>query len=275
MTIHFKDNLKNLRSLRGNLTRERTELERSFRRLSSGIQVNDLHEGDSLEIASSLKSRIRRFAAAERVTHRAILAAKSAAGGLGDIARVVERMRDLAGRSADEQLSLTVRGELEDEFQGLKAEIIRLSDYADLHDPRMMYAGGSIDFQIAPATMGSDRVQVDFDGVTLTLLGLQDTSLVEQQEGVLLDGSSLFDDALHQIDQRQEHAGSLVKRLRRAVVGARTISSNLEAASSGVAEVDYAENQSVLVRAQMLLRSGVSVLAQANQGSGVALHLLH
>ena len=275
MTIYPKNNIKNLRSLRGNLTRERTDLERSFRRLSSGIQVNDSHDGESLEIASSLRSRIRRFAAAERMTHRAILVAKSAEGGLGDIARVVERMRDLAGQSADEQLALTVRGELEEEFQGLKAEIIRLSDHAELHDPRMMYAGGSIDFQIAPTTMSNDRLQVDFDGVTLTLLGLQDASLLEPQEGVLLDGSAVFDDALQQIDQRQEHAGSLVKRLRRAVVGARAISRNLQAASSGVAEVDQAEGQSVLVRAQMLLRSGVSVLAQANQGTGVALHLLH
>ncbi len=275
MTIYPKNDLKNLRLLRGNLTRGRSDLERSFRRLSSGIQVNDPRDGESLEIAASLRSRIRRFGAAERMTHRAIVVAKSAEGGLGDIARVVERMRDLAGQSADDQLSLTVRGELDDEFQGLKAEIIRLSDHAELHDPRMMYAGGSIDFQIAPATIGSDRVQVDFSGVTLTLLGLQDASLLEEQEGMLLDGAGVFDEALHEIDRRQEHAGSLVKRVRRAVIGARAITRNLQAASSGVAEVDHAESQSVLVRAQMLLRSGVSVLAQANQGTGIALHLLH
>jgi flagellin len=274
MSVHVKNDVKGLRSLRSDLRRGRADLEKSFRRLSSGFEIQHTEKA-SLELASTLRARIRRFSAAERSTTRAIHTARAAEGGLGDIGRVVERMRGLAGLSTDAGLTVAERGLMESEFQGLKDEILRLNESSELHDPRMMYAAGSIDFQLGPAGIPGDVVNVDFAGVTLTLLGLQDASVADSDAGRSLQDSPVFDEAIEHLGQRREHAGKLIGRLERAVLGARAIRRNLQAASSEAADIDEAEERSVFARAQLLLGSGMSVLAQGNQGSGVVLHLLH
>ena len=92
MTVYMKNDIKGLRSLRSDLRRGRQQLQSSYRRLSSGFKVSGGAEDVDAELTNALRSRINRYAAAERMTNRAIMHARAAASGLGEIGEAVERM---------------------------------------------------------------------------------------------------------------------------------------------------------------------------------------
>ncbi|MBU0551759.1 flagellin [Myxococcota bacterium] len=84
----------------------------------------------------------------------------------------------------------------------------------------------------------------------------------------------IADVALGQISESRAGLGAVQNRLESTINNLSATSENISASRSRIMDADFAQETAALSRNQILQQAGVSILAQANQGSQVALSLL-
>jgi flagellin len=84
-----------------------------------------------------------------------------------------------------------------------------------------------------------------------------------------------LDTALNWISSQRANLGAAQNRLGYAAASLSTTAQNVAAANSQIRDVDVASETSTMSKSQILMQAGVSVLAQANQISQLALKLLN
>jgi flagellin len=92
------------------------------------------------------------------------------------------------------------------------------------------------------------------------------------------DGRALItavDTANNYISSQRAQLGATQNRLGYAAASLTTTAQNVAAANSQIRDVDVAAETSTMSKSQILMQAGVSVLAQANQVSQLALKLLN
>ena len=85
---------------------------------------------------------------------------------------------------------------------------------------------------------------------------------------------SLLDAAVTQVSQARASLGAMQSRLYSASSSLAVATENAMAANSRIADADVAEELARLVRAEIVQRAGLSVLAQSNQAPLLVLRLL-
>jgi flagellin len=83
-----------------------------------------------------------------------------------------------------------------------------------------------------------------------------------------------LDTALDFISEQRAGLGAAQNRLEHSISNTKAAAENLASSNSRIRDVDVAEESSQMARTQVLLQAGVSVLAQSNQMSQMALKLL-
>jgi len=139
--------------------------------------------------------------------------------------------------------------------------------------------GGYLQFNSASAL----NVQV-IGGTNTTLLsgaaGVNNSKLFAASTISIanIDGASaavgILDASIEQVNNLRASLGAVQNRLQSTVANLNTSSENLQFSNSRVRDADIAMESSDLARAQVLMQSGISVLAQANQQPQMALKLL-
>lgn len=103
-------------------------------------------------------------------------------------------------------------------------------------------------------------------------LGLSDANVVSQDNAQSAIG--LIDNALTKVVSARATVGAQISRLNYTIDNLATSQENLTAARSRIVDVDVASESTALTQAQVLVQSGVAMLAQANQIPQMALQLL-
>lgn len=122
--------------------------------------------------------------------------------------------------------------------------------------------------------VGSYNSSVDIDLFRLDSRGLRltDTNIL-----TLDDANSAVNDveaAIDRVSQMRSHYGAMQNRLEHTLANLENTIENLSAAESRIRDTDMAEAITDHVRNQILLQSGQSMLAQANQIPGTILSLI-
>ena len=277
MGLRINTNVASLAAQR-TLAQTNRELNRSLRKLSSGKRVT--RAGDdaaALAISENLMAQIRGLRQAKRNANDAISMIQTAESGLSEISNIVIRLRELAVQAASDTVGEKERGFTDIEFQGLKEEIQRLSKSSEFNGIKLLDGtGGILEFQIGVGNNPAlDRLRYDGGAVdaTLSSLGLS-THEVSTKEGAQSALRSL-DDALVQINGARAKMGATQNRLSSTINNLSTSDENLSAANSRIRDVDVASETADMAKNNILVQSGVSVLAQSSQFPNVALKLLN
>jgi len=128
MGIRINTNIISLKAQR-NLGITTKALGQALERLSSGQRIN--RAGDDaagLAISEGLQSQVRGLRVAVRSANDAVGFLNTAEGALSEITNITQRLRELAIQAANGTLSVTDRGYLEDEKDGLIAEFDRIAE---------------------------------------------------------------------------------------------------------------------------------------------------
>lgn len=115
----------------------------------------------------------------------------------------------------------------------------------------------------APTSLGSTPGTGSIDDITIS-----------QSAGRARDVLKYIEAALNDISQARSQVGSQLSRLSSTVRNLATTEMNLTQANSRIKDVDVASETAELSKNQILMQAGVSVLAQANSSSQIALSLL-
>ncbi|MBK9775208.1 MAG: flagellin FliC [bacterium] len=273
MGIRINTNISSLNTQR-HLTKSSTEFSKSMEKLSSGLRIN--RAGDDaagLAISEGLKSDIRALDQASRNAADGISLVQTAEGALDEVSSILLRMKELAEQSLNGTLSDTDRGYLNSEFSALSSEIDRISDGVDFNGVKLLDgSGNTVNIQVGIGTEASDSVEVDL-AEDLDAAGLGLSATIDSASGAKTAMGEI-DEAISTVTSSRSDFGAVQNRLESSIRNINMTSENLAAANSRIRDVDIAKETSRMTSFQILQQAGVSMLAQANMSSGLAMSLL-
>lgn len=294
--------LKSQRSL-GESTRK---LNDSMEKLSSGQRINrSSDDAAGLAVSERIRAKLKSLDVAKRNASDGISYIQVAEGGLNEVSNIIVRMRELSSQAASDTIGNLERSFLDKEFQQLRSEVGRIIDTTEFNGTKLLSPADQRPISIF---VGASNRGVNMDGevpefedgedpdvITIDMADLSDMTdaldlivndeiaiVPEDSDGTASDlgptgTSELFtrlDNGLNAIAGFRATLGSVQSRLNSTITNIEIGTENLAAARSRIADVDYASETANMAQARILTQAGLSVQAQANQSSEMALALL-
>jgi flagellin len=243
-----------------------------------------------MALSLRMTSQIRSLSQAGRNVMDGISLVQVAEGAYNEVGNILIRLRELSVESANGTLSVTDRTSLQTEADRLIQEITGIANSTQFNGVVLLNnsgaGGNTIVFQVGMGTVSytlsaTDQISVTLYSLKASAFTSSGSDLTSGASQVIITTASNAQAALSTLDTVITNLNS-----SRAALGAaqndlesrsRNISisvENLTAARSRIQDVDVASETSELVRNQILVQAGTSVLAQANQLPSLALTLL-
>ena len=253
-----------------NLTASNTMLQKSLNRLSSGSKiVNPADDAGGLAVAMKLSAAATRQGATASVLGNAVSYLQTQDGSFKVAAKVLDRISELRTYYADPTKSASDLSNYDKEFTELKAQLTAVSN--ETFNSVALF--GTSTYSIVATEDQSTGSQI--------ILAASDLSSTGTGVGVLTAAANLgvlsiaqITTAIQNVAAMRAQNGASQNRLGFATELLTVNKANLEAATSRIMDVDVASESTQLARWNILVQSGTSMLAQANQSSSTALKLL-
>lgn len=276
MGLRINTNMMSINAQR-NLRGAQMSQAKTSEKLSSGSRINkSADDAAGLAISENLSAQIRSFKQSARNAQDGISFIQVAEGGMNEVGNMIVRLRELAVQSASDTIGSKERGYLDKEAQQLKREIERIAQGTEYNGQNLLNGSGEVmDFQIGVKNNEFlDRISYDpaDTNVSIESLGLGDISILDK--GGAQSSLESLDDSLVVLNQNRSSLGALQNRLNSTINNTEVAIENLSAARSRIKDADVATQSAEMARSSIMLQSGISVLAQANQSQAMALKLL-
>ncbi len=270
----------NIAALEANtaLSNTNERLNANMMRLSSGQRINNAgDDAAGLAISERFKANIVSLDQAKRNANDGVSLIQTAEGALQEVSSILIRMRELGMQAATDTVSTGQRGFIQNEFDQLRSEIDRIGGTSNFNDLDLLtgqFAGAvnALTFQVDLSGDPAQQIQVAIGTVSPSALGIENIALTATTTARA--SLSIIDNAIQGLSAQRATLGAAQNRLATAINNISTQFNNLSAANSRIVDVDVAEETAALSRHRILMQSGISVLAQANQIPQLALQLL-
>ena len=273
MGIRVNTNVASLNTQR-HLYNTTQRFQKSMEKLSSGLRIN--RAGDDaagLAISEGLKADIRALDQASRNAADGVSLVQVGEGALDEVSNILVRMKELAEQSLNGTLSDSERTYLDSEYTALTSEIDRISAATEFNGVKLLDGtGGSVNIQVGIGSAATDRVAVDLSGNMNTATLGTSTAIDTAANAQTAIGE--IDAAIDSVSSKRADFGAIQNRLESSIRNISMTAENLSAANSRIRDVDVARETSAMTSNQILQQAGVSILAQANMTSSMALSLL-
>ena len=273
MGLRVNTNVASLNAQR-NLSLSNARLDRSLERLSSGLRINRASDDAAgLAISERFRAQIRGLQQAERNANDGVSLLQVAEGSLNETSGILIRLRELAVQSANGTLGTGERAALDEEFQAQLTEIDRIANVTQFNGVQILDGSApTITFQVGTNNTANDQIAVTGVNATSAGLGVAGTAIATQSGSLAV--LSALDTAINSVASLRGGFGAAQNRLESAIRSIQISTENTSAAESRIRDVDVASETAALTRNQVLQQAGISVLAQANVSTQVALRLL-
>ena len=261
-------------SAQRNLSVNTNQLGRSVERLSSGLRITRAaDDAAGLGLSESLRAQIRSINQSVRNSSDGISLTQIADGAASTIGNLLSRLRELSSQSASGTVGNTERSYIDQEFVALRSEIDRIAQVTEFNG-QALTSGSTISFSIAIGfrSGAGNSLSLDLHDITTSSLGIGSVNVSTSANA----SSALanIDSAISAIATARAEYGSIQNRFEATIANLQVTSENLTAAESRIRDADIAHETSVFTKNQILVQTGISVLAQANNLPKQALALL-
>jgi flagellin len=263
------------------LDKNSNSLNRSVERLSSGLRINAAWDDPAgLAVSEKFRAQIASMTEADRNANMGINLLATAEGALSIVDDKLTRMRALSVEAANGTLTSLDRSYLDVEYQQLKSEITRVAEVTNYNGLSLLdgtYSSGStaggIQLQIGTYTVSDqDYYSVNIENMTASALGLSSSTLTTT--AAAQSAITITDSAISTKDTERTRIGAYVERLQYTIQNLAVAKENAINSESQIRDVDFASETSEMVRSQILVQSGIAMLAQASSIPKYALSLL-
>jgi flagellin len=283
MALIVNTNVASLNAQR-NLATSQSELAVTLQRLSSGLRVNSAKDDAAgLAVSEAFTAQIRGNNQAVRNANDGISLGQTAEGALGQIARNVQRIREIAVQAANGTLSDTNRQQLQKEVDQLTQEISRIVQTTSFNGTLLLSGANTLTFQVGSSGSADNQVTITTTNLavngsaglytysgSLTATGVINVTTQANASAALAN----LDADIKQIAAIRSTFGAVQNRFEAVIANLQNYVENLEASRSRIMDADFAAETAALTRGQILQQAGVAVLAQANALPQTALTLL-
>lgn len=159
MALSINQNIMAMNSYR-NLSLTQSNLGKSLEKLSSGFRINRAADDSSgLAISEGLRSQVRGNKQAVKNAQDGISVVQTAEGALNEVHDMLQRLRELAVKGANDTNDAQSRAYVEQEMAQLKEEILRVGASTNFDGRKLLWDGKEIKDQTAGA--GALNIEAD------------------------------------------------------------------------------------------------------------------
>lgn len=257
------------------LQKTSTRIQNVIATLLSGSQ--DTRAADNiagLSIAAQLQNRVSSLKAAGNNLAQGLSLVQVASGAIGQQQEIVQRLQSLAAQSNSGALTDEARTGLNTEFQGLVAELNRLSGNTRFSGQNLL--DGTFSFSVDQALSGEAQ-----DGAVLNIPNTSSAALfdgkslnISTAQGAT-DAAKILADAARILGSAQAQVAGFAGVLGYASASLESAIFNQEAARSELSDADFAAVSTQLSLANLLRGAQTSTIAQGNRLPSTVLDLLN
>jgi flagellin len=261
-------------SAQRNLGVSTASLGRSVERLSSGLRITRAaDDAAGLGLSETLRAHIRSINQAVRNSSDGISLTQIADGAAATIGNLLGRLRELASQSSSGTVGATERSYIDQEFLALRSEIDRIAQVTEFNG-QALTSGSTISFtmQVGFKSGSGNTLTMDLNQLTISALGISSVNVSTSANAQ--SALSNIDSAISAVATARAEYGSLQNRFEATIANLEISSENLTAAESRIRDADIAYETSQFTKNQVLVQTGIAVLAQANTLPQQALALL-
>jgi flagellin len=281
-------------SAQSSLSKTQNTLSTSMTRLSTGYRINSsMDDAAGLQIATRLKAQSSGMAVAMRNTQNSISLMQTADGALSEVNNILTRMKDLATQAADGSSSGDDQKAMDAEYNSLTDELSNVFSNTSFGGTKLLSSDGKLStgvtFQIGSDS--SETMTADFSTELTKVTGADgiagansdfSSSGSTNSTNTVLSGTTTgannaigkLNDAIDAVSTLRSKLGAVSNRLDHVYNNLSNISSNTQAATGRIMDVDFATESSSMTSNQMLMQAGTAMLKQTNSMSSMVMSLL-
>ncbi|PJZ78741.1 flagellin [Leptospira neocaledonica] len=263
----------NISALRANnvLKTVNHELDKTTEKLSTGMRINRAGD-DALGFAVSerMRTQIRGLAQAERNVMDGVSFIQVTEGNLEQVNNILQRLRELSIQTSNGIYSDDDRKLVQLEVDQLIEEVDRLGKTAEFNKIRPLSGAYSKDsknpIQLHVGPNQNEKLEIFVDAMNAGALQLEANG---KKQTLSTPASSnamigILDNAIQKVNKQRSDLGAYYNRLEITAEGLQANYINMVSAESRVRDADMAEHIVDYTKNQILTKSGVAMLAQAN-----------
>jgi len=277
MSLVVNTNVGSLNAQRS-LAASGAELKTAMERLSSGSKINSASDDAAgFAIAERMTAQIRGLNMAAKNAGDGLSMLSAIENATNDVTDMLQRMRELAVQAVNDTNTAQDRGYLQQEVDGLLAEINRVSSQTEYNGEAILDGTRSGNIQVG--TEAGQTVHFQIDSISTNNLGTEGgypslSSINVSDSYNATNALATITRSIEQVAGDRAEYGALQNRLEYTVSNLMNVSEFTTAARSRIADADFAQESARLAKAQVLQQSGTAMLAQANASSQLALSLI-
>ena len=236
---------------------------KSLQRLATGMRINRASDDVAgLSSSESLRAMVRDNQMSQRNTGDGISMLQIADTGSQQITDSLQRMRELAIQSANGTLKDSDRGAIQAEYQQLQEQISGIAESTTYNgQPLLTGDAAAASFQVSGEAGSSSTISYQNSTDLSGNLGLGAVHTASSAQSAL-DG---IDKAMQSVLSMRSGIGSTMNRLDSTLSNLGNALPNLTDAESRIRDTDFASETMQLAKSQILGKSSMAMLGQANQ----------
>ena len=256
--------------------------DRTIEKLASGQAINRAGDDASgLAVSEKMRTQINGLFQAEKNAQNGLSFIQVAEGSLSQINDILQRIRALSVQSANGIYSNEDRKQVQVEVSSLIEEVDRIATSAEFNRMKMLTGTfaktskvGSIFFHVGPNS--NQRIRAFITTMSSQALNLKQGTQVRSISTVGSANQMIgyVDLALDKLNRQRAELGAYYNRMENTSRALSLSYENMLAADSRIRDADMAAEMVEFTKNQILVQSGVSMLAQANTKPQLILKLL-
>ena len=251
---------------------------KSTEKLSSGYKVNRAaDDAAGLAISEKMRRQIRGLTQASLNAQDGISAVQTAEGALNEVHDMLQRMNELAIKSANGTNQTEDQSYIQSEVDALVKEIDRVATTTTFNERALLDGSWSkgVDLQVGAEGTSSNTISVSIKPMSAAGISINSlsTSGVKSQSAAK-DSISTIKAAMTAISEQRSNLGAIQNRLEHTINNLDNVVENTTAAESAIRDTDMATEMVKYSNNQILAQAGQAMLAQSNQANQGVLSLL-
>ena len=251
---------------------------KSTEKLSSGYKVNRAaDDAAGLAISEKMRRQIRGLTQASLNAQVGISAVQTAEGALNEVHDMLQRMNELAIKSANGTNQTEDQSYIQSEVDALVKEIDRVATTTTFNERALLDGSWSkgVDLQVGAEGTSSNTISVSIKPMSAAGISINSlsTSGVKSQSAAK-NSISTIKAAMTAISEQRSNLGAIQNRLEHTINNLDNVVENTTAAESAIRDTDMATEMVKYSNNQILAQAGQAMLAQSNQANQGVLSLL-
>ena len=263
----------NLRAMNSNrmLGLTQSAQAKSTEKLSSGYKINRAaDDAAGLSISEKMRRQIRGLTQASANAQDGISCVQTAEGALNEVHDMLQRLNELAVKSANGTLQSEDRSYIQAEVDQLVSEIDRTADDTKFNKMGLLDANTSINLQVGSESGNTITLNLSaMDAAGLSINGLKVSD--ETTASAAIDK---IDSAIQKVSKFRSSLGAVQNRLEHTINNLDNVVENTTSAEASIRDTDMAKEMVKFSNNNILTQAGTAMLAQANQANQGVLSLL-